>query len=197
MRATGFVTAGGRSSRMGRDKAWLNLGGRPMIERVIAAIKPVTSAIHIIANREDYMQFGFPVFADENEGIGPLEAIRLALTKSWTRLVIVVGCDLPFLRAELFEYLLAAIDKNYAAIPISADGKFEPLAAVYSTEALNEVTELIAGGKYKVSRLFERLPTRFVPFAEIKNLSGSSLFFENVNTPEQYEAALKRLAVQP
>ncbi len=179
---------------MGRDKAWLEVGGRPMIERVIDAIKPVCSDIRILANRPEYARLGFPVIADENIGIGPLEAIRLALAHSSTPYVILAGCDQPFLRPELFAYLLDNIGDACAAVPIGADGRLEPLSAVYSALALAAVSDLIANGERKVSRLFERLPTRFVAFAEIAALHGAELFFENVNTPEEYENAAKRLA---
>lgn len=193
MTASGFVTAGGRSSRMGRDKAWLEIGGRSMIERVIAAIQPVCSDIYILANRPDYARLGFPVIADENVNVGPLEAIRLALQHSSLPLVVLVGCDQPFLRPELFDYLLNTIGDASAAIPIGADDRLEPLAAVYATKALAAVSELICSGERKVSRLFESVDTRFVPFHELANLPGADLLFENVNTPEEYEKALKSL----
>ena len=64
---------------MGRDKAWLEIDGLSMIERVIAALAPVTTSVAIIANSDDYNRLGLPVFGDTNKGIGPLEAIRVAL----------------------------------------------------------------------------------------------------------------------
>src|SRR5438046_2516502 len=103
---TGFITAGGRSSRMGTDKAWLELGGRAMIEQVIAALAPVTGSVAIIANSAEYARLGLPVFADAQSGIGPLEAIRTALANSATSRVLLVGCDLPFVTEDLFRFLL-------------------------------------------------------------------------------------------
>src|SRR5262249_35555738 len=96
MGVTGFVTAGGRSSRMGRDKAWLMLDGRAMIEHVVTALSPATDAVAIIANDDEYKKLGLPVFADSKAGIGPLEAIRTALANSKTERVLLVGCDMPF-----------------------------------------------------------------------------------------------------
>src|SRR5438128_594252 len=69
----GFVTAGGRSSRMGTNKAWLELAGRPMIAHVIAALQPVSTSVAIVANNPEYAELGFPVFTDSQIGIGPLE----------------------------------------------------------------------------------------------------------------------------
>jgi molybdopterin-guanine dinucleotide biosynthesis protein A len=198
--ASSFITAGGRSSRMGRDKAWLELDGRTMIERVIEAVKPVTTTISIIANSADYSRLGFPVFADTNLGVGPLEAIRTALANSPSEWVILVGCDMPFVTTDFFVLLLniteqAITDSRPAAavVPLNQKGLPEPLCALYSIAALPAVTGLIASGERKVSLLFERIPTRFVAFDEIKDLSASKHLFENINTPEDYENIQKSL----
>src|SRR5258705_9801290 len=114
MEAAGFVTAGGRSSRMGTDKAWLELGGRAMIERVIAALAPVASPVAIIGNDPRYSRLGLQVFADINVGVGPLEAIRTALANSSTERVVLAGCDLPFVTSELFSFLLNVEGKHQA-----------------------------------------------------------------------------------
>src|SRR5262245_50044872 len=106
MDVTGFITAGGQSSRMGRDKAWLEIGGRAMIEHVIAALAPAVSELGIIANSDEYKRLGFPIHRDENAAIGPLEAFRVALTNSPTRYAVVVACDLPFVTTALFERLV-------------------------------------------------------------------------------------------
>ena len=78
-------------------------------------------------------------------------------------------------------------------MPLDESGRFEPLCAVYSTAALAAVTELIAAGQRKVSYLFDRIPTRFVAFAELERLGGANLFFENINSPEDYRRAVERL----
>jgi molybdopterin-guanine dinucleotide biosynthesis protein A len=187
IRATGFITAGGRSSRMGVDKAWLELAGRAMIEHVIAALAPVSTHLAIIANSPDYERLGFPVFSDSNQGIGPLEAVRTALSNTFTDRVILVGCDMPFVTTDLFKLLLNIDGAHYATVPIGVNGKLEPLCAVYRSEALSAVTELINQGERKMSRLFDRVPTRFVPFEELRLLRGSEVFFENINTPEDYK----------
>jgi molybdopterin-guanine dinucleotide biosynthesis protein A len=209
----GFITAGGRSSRMGRDKAWLELRGRPMIEYVIDALRPVISNLAIIANHEDYKKLGYRVFADTQEGIGPLEAIRTALVNSATPDLLLVGCDMPFVSPELFRLLIGlaqenrsedqggsgkeedfamqAMDSPLAIVPLNEEGKPEPLCAVYSIQALPSVTRLIDRGVRKVSDLFAQTPTRFVGFDELRDLQNSLHFFKNVNTPEDFETAKK------
>jgi molybdenum cofactor guanylyltransferase len=233
--ASGFVTAGGRSSRMGRDKAWLEIAGRPLIDHVIEALKPVTSSLAIIANSDEYKRLGLPVYGDTNIGVGPLEAIRTALANSPTPYVVLAGCDMPFLTSELFSFLLNIAaepgaktrgsnfqspdtghlygrtdgstlavrpftesgrqmpDSPFAVAPLNEDGKLEPLCAVYSTEALETLSRLIASGVRKVSFLFDRIPTRLVGFDEIKHLQNARSFFENINTQEDYERAVKKI----
>jgi molybdopterin-guanine dinucleotide biosynthesis protein A len=191
---------------MGRDKAWLEIAGRPMIEHVIEALKPVTSSIAIIANHHDYERFGFPVFADTNPGVGPLEAIRTALANSPTPFVVLTGCDMPFVTSELFSVLLTIAnqpqtpdsrlltpDFPFAIVPLNVERKLEPLCALYSTKALEAVTSLIESGVRKVSALFEQVPTRRVSFDRLRHLPNAQFFFENINTPEEYECAVKKI----
>jgi len=191
--ATGFITAGGKSSRMGEDKAWLQLGGRAMIEHVIAAVSHVTNELAIIANSPAYRRLGYRVFADSNPGIGPLEAIRTALSNSRTSHVILVGCDLPFITPDLLKLLVSASEDHCATVPTGADGNLEPLCAIYCCDALSAVTDLIREGERKVRLLFDRVTTRFVGFNELSHLQGAESFFENVNTREDYTLALDRL----
>ncbi len=189
MKVEGFVTAGGRSSRMGRDKAWLPVGGLSMIERVIDALDAVCESVSIIAARDEYLRLGLPVIKDANQGIGPIEAIRTALASSASPYVVLVGCDLPFVSADLLSFLIDSREGYQAVVPVGRDLELEPLCAVYSTDALAAVEEMVGRGDRKVRLLFERVHTRFVRFEEIEHLAGSALFFENINTPEEYRRA--------
>jgi len=182
----GFVTAGGRSSRMGRDKAWLEIDGRPMIQHVVEALLQITPTVSIIANSPEYDRLGLPVFADQNPGIGPLEAIRVALAASLAPCVLLVACDLPFVTAEFLDFLLSRVEGHQAVAPLNSDGQLEPLCAIYSADALEPVTELIRSGERKVSRLFDRVRARLIPFQDFGRLAGAERFFINVNTPEDY-----------
>jgi molybdopterin-guanine dinucleotide biosynthesis protein A len=189
-----FVTAGGHSSRMGKDKAWLEIDGRTMIEHIIDELLRVTPLVSVIANDPEYSRLRLPVLSDVNHGIGPLEAIRTALANSLANRIVLVACDLPFVTAELLTVLLDCAAGYEAVVPMSADERVEPLCAVYSIEALQPVTALIASGERKVTRLFDRLRTRMVPFDELRRLPGSERFFVNVNTLEDYARALKMVS---
>jgi molybdenum cofactor guanylyltransferase len=192
--ASGFITAGGRSSRMGKDKAWLELAGRPMIEHVIAALEPATTDISIIANDPEYARLGYPVYSDSQPGIGPLEAIRTTLRNSNSPRALLVGCDLPFVSSELFRCLLSIGGDHDAVVPMSADQRLEPLCAIYCRRVLAVVDALIARGERKVSPLFDLVATRLVRFDELRHLAGSEVFFDNVNSPEDYARAIDTIS---
>jgi molybdopterin-guanine dinucleotide biosynthesis protein A len=193
--AMGFVTAGGKSSRMGRNKAWLELGGRPLVGRAIDSLKPVCPLIAIIANEPGFDGLGLPVFADEAPGTGPLEAIRTAIRYSPTPFVMLVGCDLPFITSALLRFLLEMPGDWDAIVPLDRDRRVEPLCAVYSTRLAPVVTELIDRGARKGSSLIEVARTRSVGFDEISHLDGSGHFFDNINTPDDYRRAVGMVGI--
>jgi molybdenum cofactor guanylyltransferase len=190
MDKTGFIVAGGKSSRMGRDKAWLEIGGEPMIRRIIRAFSPVTNSIGIIANSPEYARLGLPVYADTHIGMGPIEAIRTALSNCPTDYSILAACDMPFISSDLLSFLIARQSGYDAVVPMDPDGNIEPLCAAYSTHVLPVVTALIGAGQRKPSLIYELVKTRFVPFSEFADLPGSNLFFRNVNTTADYIEAL-------
>ena len=177
---------------MGIDKAWLEIEGQPLIERTLASVRAATTSVAIIANTEGYGSLGVPVFADTYQGVGPLEAVRVALSNTQTNRILLVACDLPFLTAELFSFLLSIPSASQAIVPLSADNQIEPLCAIYCKNSLEAVEKLIEHGHRKMARLFDLVPTRFVEFQEIRELDGAHLFFENINTPEDYDRALRR-----
>lgn len=172
---------------MGEDKAWLELAGSTMIQRAIDTLKPVTSDISIIARGERYESLGLPLYHDTNIGVGPLEAIRTALANAAQRRVILLGCDLPLVKPALFEFLLDLSSDDYQAIvPVGPDGRLQTICAVYSKDALEAVTQLIADGGRMVRLLFKAIRMRRVEFDELKHLPGYEAFFENVNTTQDY-----------
>jgi molybdopterin-guanine dinucleotide biosynthesis protein A len=193
VKADGFITAGGNSSRMGRDKAWLELDGVTMIERVIAALRPVTARVTIIANRPEYTRLNLPSLPTRISASARSKPSEPRWPAPGNRVVALVGCDLPFVTSDLFRYLLRVGGGAQAVVPLDEEGQIEPLCAIYSTAALGVVAALIADGERKVSRLFERIPTRFVAFEELRHLEGAGLLFENINSRADYQRALRRL----
>jgi molybdopterin-guanine dinucleotide biosynthesis protein A len=175
---------------MGQDKAWLALGGRPMINHVMDSLRPVVAELAVIANGDEYRQLGVPVIPDLNNGIGPIEAVRVALAASQYDRVILAGCDLPFVTPELFKHLLSRTAAYQSVVPLGPDNRPEPLCAIYSRSSLADVERMIEAGQFKISPLYDLVDTLFIPFEALSGLEGADLFFENINTPEQYRRAL-------
>ncbi len=186
----GWVLAGGRSSRMGREKALLEIDGQPLVSRALRLLHPLCSSVAIVGPPERYQQLGFTVMADERPEIGPLGGILTALAHSEVDRNLVVACDLPYLSAEWLRYLIgrAAQSSARVVLPQSTSGP-EPLCAVYHRESAATIRAAIERGVFKVTRALEGLPVEAVSPADILPFDPRGLLFQNLNTLEEYERA--------
>lgn len=190
----GFILAGGFSSRMGEDKSRLRLGGRTFVERAAGALAAVSNRVSVVGSRPGVESHGLPVVSDLHEGLGALGGLHAALAACEATWAAVVSCDLPFVTGELFE-LLASLrgDEVDAVAPVQEDGRPQPLCALYATErSLDVAGALIRAGELRPRALLRMVRTRWVQFEELSDLEGSGLFFNNVNTPDDYEEAKRR-----
>ncbi|HKS26210.1 MAG TPA: molybdenum cofactor guanylyltransferase [Pyrinomonadaceae bacterium] len=189
----GFILVGGASSRMGRDKARLALGGRSFVERIAEALSQVSGRVNLVGakNVDSSLKIGnVPDVYKEWGALGGLHAALDACRAEWAA---VVACDLPFVTRELFERLALLGEDRQAVVPVQRDGRMQPLCALYRAVACREVARtMIEEGERRPRALVERVRARLVPWAELEDLAGAHLFFENVNTPEDYAAALSR-----
>ena len=190
----GFILAGGASSRMGEDKSRLRLGGRTFVERVAGALGPVASRVTLVSSRPDAEAHGLPVVRDLYGSRGALGGIHAALASCRAPRALIVSCDLPFVTRELFERLLSLRTGEVDAVaPIQEDGRPQPLCALYdAATCARAAEELIRADELRPRELLRRVRTRWVAFGELADLPQSALFFENVNTPEDYEKAKGR-----
>jgi molybdopterin-guanine dinucleotide biosynthesis protein A len=188
----GFILAGGASSRMGVDKSRLRIGGLSFVERIGEALGPVARRVSVVSSRGDAESHGLHVVRDLYEGRGALGGVHAALAECRAPWAVIVSCDLPFVTRELFERLASFTLANDAdaVAPIQADGRQQPLCALYATEVCRAAADdLIRTDDLRPRALLWRVRTRWVSFDELSDLGGSELFFENVNTPEDYEKA--------
>lgn len=190
MRLDAFLLAGGLSTRMGRDKALLAIGGRTFLDRVADAVRPVARSIAVVG-RVDRTS-GLRGVPDHRPACGPLAGIETALAHATTPAALVVACDLPLVSTALVELLVARSSEAPGAIVVTedADGRLAPLCGVYPVAALGETARLLDAGERRPRALLERFPSRVVPFADYAHLPGAPLLLRNVNTPEEYEAAI-------
>jgi molybdopterin-guanine dinucleotide biosynthesis protein A len=186
---TGFVLAGGKSSRMGTDKAALSLNGRTLLEHALAAIRPVCEPVFIVGPRTLYGGFG-PGYEDIVPDCGPLGGVHSALTHSQTELNLIIAVDTPFLIPELLRYLAErAVDASCMIVAPRIAGYVQPLCAVYSRTFLPIAAAAIQVGKYKLAPLFPPEKTLVITEAELERFAFTPDMFENLNTPEDMERA--------
>lgn len=194
-----IIQAGGRSSRMGEDKAWLMINGRPMIEHVIAAAQKITTATAIVINpanpnRKKYEALaeskGANLIHDLHDHRGPLGGIETGLQFCGAeKSALILACDLPFVSAEFLRLLqqIQQIEKSLLTVPLDQGGRPQMLAAIYSRACLPEVSGLLAGNELKARLLCERVKTRLVDFSEYSYLPEAEKFLINLNTPEELQ----------
>jgi len=189
----GFILVGGASRRMGRDKAQLVFDGQTFIERIAGELSGVASSVALVGARQPYDSF--KNIPDLHTQWGALGGIHAALSATKTDWALIVACDLPLVTRELFERLQSfAGDRVDAVVPIQSDGRPQPVCAFYRRETCApEIDRLIAVGEHTPRALLDRVRTRYVQFSEISDLPDAENLFFNVNTPEDLEAAERRL----
>jgi molybdopterin-guanine dinucleotide biosynthesis protein A len=188
------IVAGGFARRLdGRDKTALAIGGRSILERQLAAIRPLTDQIFVVANDPDrFAGTGLPVFEDLVPGTGALGGIHTALSVATTDRVLVVACDLPFLTGRFLAYLTSVGPDADVTIPRPRHG-YQPLCAVYGRACLDPLRRRLAGGTLRAQDLTADVRTRELGPDELAPFDLDGVLFFNVNTPEDYRRA-QRLA---
>jgi len=180
------VLAGGRSSRLGRNKALLKINNTTIIERVLKTASAVSAEPLIITNSpSDYHYLGLETFSDIRPGGGPLSGIHAALSAGSTEYVLVVSCDIPLVTDDLIKELIRQYPGN--DITIYKHTWFEPLCAVYRRTCLPALEELIDHGEYRIIDLFPTLSVRVIRTHDKEP-------FTSINPDEDYEYVLKKLS---
>ena len=185
-----LILAGGRSRRMGRDKAFIRLvpGGPCLIEMVIQAVLPITSIVTISTNApESYQWLPYPLIADSPpyHEAGPLAGLEAGLSAAQAPYVIVLGCDMPFVVTDVLRYLISQIQEGDDAIaPLNASGQPEPLCAVYRTSCLPAIRDQLDRGLHKLSGWLDSVHTRYIPASTLREYDPLLRSFENLNTPQ-------------
>jgi molybdopterin-guanine dinucleotide biosynthesis protein A len=189
----GFILVGGASSRMGRDKSQLVFSGRTSIERIAAEILAVTPQVSMVGARHDYRHLSIGNVPDIHPGWGALGGIQAALRACKQDWALIVACDLPCVTAALLERLAVLCgDQADAVVPVQADGRPQPLCALYRRETcLPKAENLIESGEHTPRTLLAAVRTRWIETSELEDLPGSANFFLNVNTQADFEKAKK------
>ncbi|MCA9266004.1 MAG: molybdenum cofactor guanylyltransferase [Planctomycetales bacterium] len=191
----GIVLCGGQSRRMGQAKASLRFGDESMLERVVRIVAAEVDRVVVVAAVDQELPAISPPFElvyDRTAGRGPLEGIRVGLSAcgEWADAAFVTSCDVPLLRGALIRELLIRLGDHDLVIP--RDDRFaHPLTAIYRPRVGPVIDRLLDQDRSAPVSLFDEVKTRFVETKELRAVDPDLHSFWNVNTPEDYEAALR------
>jgi molybdenum cofactor guanylyltransferase len=189
------INAGGKSTRMGTDKAFLEIDGKPMIERIIEQTAGLGEQL-IVANEADkYAHLRLPVVGDLLPDKGALGGLYTAIQAASHPYTFVLACDMPFVNRPLLEHLMSLAPNFEAVVPrLMADGKAEaePFRAIYSKACLGPIKTALDAGKMRVISFFPDMNLRWVEEDELRQYDPELLTFMNCNTPEELEAVRQK-----
>jgi molybdopterin-guanine dinucleotide biosynthesis protein A len=187
LNATAIILAGGKSSRMGRDKSLLSTNNLPLIGKIASQLEDHFQEIIVGAN--DIEKYGFlhlPVIPDLEVGKGPLMGIYSTLLRSKHEVNFVVACDIPDLDIKYIEELIREAKDHQIVVPTGSDGKLEPLFAVYKKSILGNIKKLLDADQRKIRLLFEAVDVKYLP------LPDEGKWYRNLNTMEDYRNYIKQ-----
>jgi len=194
MKAGAIILSGGKSSRMGTNKALLKINDKPNIERIRDALKEYFNEIILVTNEPKRYEFlGLKITSDQYPGMGPLAGLHAGLMASEADINLLAACDMPFVSGELASALAARCQGYDAVIPV-IEGKQHPLFAVYHKSAAKAAEACIKTGNLRMKHLLDQLNVLYLTekeFGSFSQLDIEKNFF-NMNHPSEYEDAKRQ-----
>jgi len=183
----GIILAGGESKRMGSSKAFLPFGDVNFIEAIMAALSPLTSAIHIIGKDPELDDLGAERHIDLIENAGPLSGLYTGLAASTTEWNLVLSCDVPLITTALLQKLVSAANPQVDVVLFEAKGYQSPLVALYHKRCLPIIENALQHGERRLRMVLQSLLLKII------HLEGEEAEqIQNINTKEDYESLTKR-----
>jgi molybdenum cofactor guanylyltransferase len=189
VKVTGVVQAGGKSTRMGgQPKALIQLGGRSIVERVVAALTPVVDDLLVVTNAPELYAFlGLPMVADVYPDHGSLGGIYSGL-RAAGEIAFTVACDMPFLHPEIVRLVIARAGEGDVVIPRVGE-QLETMHAAYGKACLPPIEERLRAGRLKIVGFFDSVRVVEIGEVEVARFRDPAVAFMNVNTPDELEHA--------
>lgn len=190
-----IVLAGGKSERMGEDKALLPYAGMTLLEHVVSSLLLVVSDIIVVTDMPN--KYAIPcarVVTDTFPGFGPVGGLLTGLTQAGGGSHLVVACDMPALQTPVLQLLLKAATSEWDAVVPEIGGLAEPLHAVYNHTATPKLLRFLENGGRTAREALDSLKVKRVGEGVLRRIDPQLLSFTNVNTPEELEAFQKRSA---
>lgn len=185
-----FVLAGGKSSRMGSDKAELRLSGAPLLEIATRKALALTPQVYVVGPKP---KFGSEAIEDIFLNRGPLGGIHAALSASRSELNLMLAVDLPFVPLEFLQLLQQRSERSAAlvVVPRTAHG-WQPLCAIYKTQFRDFAEQALSSGHNKIDSLFASRPVEVLDESDLQTAGFTPAIFDNLNTPEDFAGAQVR-----
>jgi molybdopterin-guanine dinucleotide biosynthesis protein A len=198
MKVGGIVLCGGRSSRMGRPKAWLPFGNETMLQCVVRVLRSVVDPVVVVAAPDQEVPTLPPeveIVRDVQEGRGPLQGLLGGLLglEGKVDAAYLSSCDVPLLQPAFVLRMIDLLADNAIAVPV-VDGYPHPLGAVYRLAVRPTVEVLLAADRLRPAFLFDALGTIRVSADQLIDVDPQFLSLKNLNTPEEYESVLREFA---
>ncbi len=177
------ILAGGKSSRMGENKALLKIGDQKMIEKLVSELGVFSGLTISAAKKGDYEYLGTDMVYDEHKDIGPIEGLRTVLSAAEEEYVFICAADMPNITAEFVRTLALFISSDHDCYVVCDEDHLQPLCSIYKKSVLPIIEELIAAGDYRLRKIFDRVNTLYIP---LEALNFDKKTVKNVNTKEEY-----------
>lgn len=193
MKAAAIILSGGKSSRMGTNKALLKINEKTNIERIRDTLKKRFNDIILVTNDSEQYEFlGLEMISDHFPGMGPLAGLHAGLLESRWDTNVIVACDMPFVSGELAEALVRLCGGHDAVIPV-IHGRQHPLFAAYKKTAAEKAAACIKEGNLRMKQLLEQLNVLYITEKELEGFGQTDIerTFFNMNHPNEYAEAKK------
>lgn len=177
------ILAGGKSQRMGTNKAYLSCGAQTFLQRLTEEFQVFEEVMISVDEVRKYQEFSSCLVEDVRKGIGPMEGMIQLMRQAKNNYVFVCGTDMPLLKKELALYLAQFLSSDYDCYVLTESGIRHPLCAIYSKSALGTAEELLQKGSYRLHSLLNALKTKYVP---IEWSCYSAEMLCNINTRKDY-----------
>ncbi len=179
------ILAGGASRRMGRDKAFVEYDGTPMIERTLAVAQKLSQNITIISNKPDcFKKFGESVYPDTIPGMGPLSGLYTGFKVTDAKELLLVACDMPLVSEKVMAFILSCRDRPGDAVIPFVEGREQGLFGIYRVSAIAKFRERIEKTEIQFNEFRMGLEKSYITENEFKNVEPGLGSFMNVNRPE-------------
>jgi molybdopterin-guanine dinucleotide biosynthesis protein A len=188
---TGIILSGGKSLRMGQNKAFIEIEGVPIVNRISTLFKELFQEVIIVTNEKElFKDLDLKIYTDILPNKGALGGLYTGIYFSKFNYSFCVACDMPFINKSLVHYLAKKMAGEDVIVPRTIDG-LQPLHALYSKNCLHPIKAVIDQGKYKIMDFYSMVKVRIVEEDEFISIDPSKGSFINVNTPDELITILR------